>query len=92
MDCPLELDVIFLRYSSFNSPPQKRLDSIELVFTTREHGTSIQTLYMLTEGFSPMILIIETTQGSIFGAYLSQPWITDNNEGKFYGNGMPRFQ
>ena len=71
-------------------PPQKRLDSIELIFTTREHGTHISTMYRLTEGVSPMILIIETLKGNIFGAYLSQPWKSgDTNEGKFYGNGMP---
>ena len=71
-------------------PPQKRLDSIELIFTTREHGTHLSTLYRLTENISPMILIIETLDGGIFGAYLSQPWILDSSQGgKFYGNGKP---
>jgi hypothetical protein len=39
-------------------PPSKQLDSIQLVFTTREHGTHISTLYTLTENISPMLLII----------------------------------
>ena len=69
-------------------PPNKRLDSIELVFTTREHGTHISTLYRLTQGIAPMILIIETMEGSIFGAYLSQKWIHESEtRGEFYGNG-----
>ena len=70
-------------------PPHKRMDSIELIFTTREHGTSISTLFQMTQGISPMILIIETTSGSVFGAYLSQPWQTGAAaNGQFYGNGM----
>jgi hypothetical protein len=66
-------------------PSSKQLDSIQLVFTTREHGTHISSLYKLTENISPMILIIETTKGQIFGAYLSQPW--QRADGQYYGNG-----
>jgi hypothetical protein len=66
-------------------PQSKQLSSIQLVFTTREHGSHISTLYRLTQDISPMILIIETTNGRIFGAYLSQPW--SDSDGQYYGNG-----
>lgn len=70
-------------------PSSKQMDSIQLIFTTREHGTHISTLYRLTQDISPMILIIETTKGNIFGAYLSQPWkhMDGQYDGQYYGNG-----
>ncbi|KAJ3212603.1 hypothetical protein HDU67_003710 [Dinochytrium kinnereticum] len=68
-------------------PPKMRLEELELVFTTKEHGYSLSSLYRLTSGRKPMILVIETND-SIFGAFLTDPWPeVDAERGKFYGTG-----
>ncbi|KAJ3146047.1 hypothetical protein HDU86_000546 [Geranomyces michiganensis] len=69
-------------------PPSKRVESLELVFTTKEHGTHISNLFRRSEGRFPLILVISTTEGAIFGAYLSHPFPSPGEKsGDWYGNG-----
>eukprot|EP00842_Homolaphlyctis_polyrhiza_P006972 jgi/Hompol1/864/HPOL_002583-RA len=72
-------------------PPHKRIDSIELCFTTKVHGYNLGTLYQTVKDSKPLILAFETVQGDVFGAYLSEgiPDLKTNSElaGKWIGNG-----
>ncbi|KAL5035537.1 hypothetical protein BDEG_23491 [Batrachochytrium dendrobatidis JEL423] len=72
-------------------PPHKRMDAIELVFTTKVHGYNLRSLYHTLHRRFPIILAIETTKGETFGAYLSDG-IPDLREephfsGKWIGTG-----
>ncbi|KAI8816293.1 uncharacterized protein EV422DRAFT_488951, partial [Fimicolochytrium jonesii] len=71
-------------------PPAKRVESLELVFTTKEHGTHSANLFRRCEGRAPMILVVETLKGEVFGAYLSARWPSGEEEGgrgEWFGNG-----
>ncbi|KAJ3316133.1 hypothetical protein HDU76_002059 [Blyttiomyces sp. JEL0837] len=68
-------------------PPSMRLTELELVFTTRDHGHHVSTLFQKTSMRKPMILVVET-ENSVFGAYLSECWPEDDSQrGVFYGTG-----
>ncbi|ORY48969.1 TLD-domain-containing protein [Rhizoclosmatium globosum] len=68
-------------------PPSMRMMDLELVFTTRDHGHHITTLFNRTMGRKPLMLVVET-QTSIFGAYLSEGWPDDEKgRNQFYGTG-----
>ncbi|KAJ3242954.1 hypothetical protein HDU78_001024 [Chytriomyces hyalinus] len=68
-------------------PPKMRMADLELVFTTRDHGHSISTLFNRTMARKPLMLIVET-QTSVFGAFLSEPWPEDDSgRGMYYGTG-----
>ncbi|KAI8833217.1 TLD-domain-containing protein [Chytridium lagenaria] len=68
-------------------PPKLRLEDLGLVFTTKEHGYSMTSLFRLSRGRKPMILVIETSD-SIFGAFLPEAWPEmDSARGQFYGTG-----
>ncbi|XP_073463090.1 TBC1 domain family member 24-like [Aquarana catesbeiana] len=45
-----------------------------LLFSTLEHGYSLQRFYAHCEGFEPTVLLIKTTTSKVFGAYLSTDW------------------
>nr|DBA27648.1 TPA: hypothetical protein GDO54_008117 [Pyxicephalus adspersus] len=45
-----------------------------LLFSTLEHGYSLQRFYSHCEGFEPTILLIKTTSNEVCGAYLSTDW------------------
>ncbi|KAG9468234.1 TBC1 domain family member 24-like [Eleutherodactylus coqui] len=51
-----------------------------LLFSTLEHGYSLQRFYTHCEGTEPTILLIKTTTSKVCGAYLSTDW----NERKKY--------
>ncbi|KAI9339598.1 hypothetical protein BDR26DRAFT_379030 [Obelidium mucronatum] len=72
-------------------PPSMRMMDLELVFTTRDHGHHISTLYNRTTGKKPLMLVIETSN-SIFGAYLSDGFPEDESgRGMYYGTGLVFF-
>ncbi|XP_018423802.1 PREDICTED: TBC1 domain family member 24-like [Nanorana parkeri] len=45
-----------------------------LLFSTMEHGYSLQRFYSHCEGFEPTVLLIKTTANQVCGAYLSSDW------------------
>ncbi|XP_053566028.1 TBC1 domain family member 24 [Bombina bombina] len=45
-----------------------------LLFSTMEHGYSLQRFYSQSEGYEPTILLIKTTTGEVCGAFLSTDW------------------
>ncbi|KAJ3018397.1 UNVERIFIED_CONTAM: hypothetical protein HDU68_011172 [Siphonaria sp. JEL0065] len=68
-------------------PPSMRMMDLELVFTTRDHGHHITTMYNRAMGRKPLMMVIETSS-SIFGAYLSDGFPEDESgRGLYYGTG-----
>ncbi|CAI9593072.1 unnamed protein product [Staurois parvus] len=45
-----------------------------LLFSTLEHGYSLQRFYSRCEGCEPTVLLIKTTTSKVCGAYLSTDW------------------
>uniref|UniRef100_M3XL47 TBC1 domain family member 24 n=1 Tax=Latimeria chalumnae TaxID=7897 RepID=M3XL47_LATCH len=61
-----------------------------LLFTTAEHGCSLNRFYAHCEGQEPTILLIKTTEGEVCGAYLSTDWSDRRKHGNklsFFGTG-----
>ncbi|KAI8807906.1 hypothetical protein BJ742DRAFT_757372, partial [Cladochytrium replicatum] len=68
-------------------PHKLRMSELELIFTTKEHGHHILTFYEKTKGRKPLLLVLETVEGAVFGAYLSTPFPESDDWNKFVGNG-----
>ncbi|XP_040293460.1 TBC1 domain family member 24-like isoform X1 [Bufo bufo] len=45
-----------------------------LLFSTLQHGYSLQRFYSHCEGMEPTVLLIKTTENQVCGAYLSTDW------------------
>ncbi|MEE6506771.1 hypothetical protein FKM82_007845 [Ascaphus truei] len=45
-----------------------------LLFSTADHGYSLQRFFSHCEGYEPTILLIKTTAGEVCGAFLSSDW------------------
>ncbi|CAD8048322.1 unnamed protein product [Paramecium primaurelia] len=57
----------------------------QCIYSSIQHGSSIQTLMRKTENNSPSVILIRDLDNYLFGAYLSDG--IKNSYGKFYGNG-----
>ncbi|KAJ3018632.1 hypothetical protein HKX48_002776 [Thoreauomyces humboldtii] len=69
-------------------PPAKRVEALEMIFTTKEHGTHITNLFGRSQDRAPLIVVLSTTDGAVFGAYVSHPFPGDDEKkGEWYGNG-----
>ncbi|XP_025060135.1 TBC1 domain family member 24 isoform X2 [Alligator sinensis] len=61
-----------------------------LLFTTLEHGCSLNRFYSHIEGHEPTLLLIKTTAKEVCGAYLSTDWSERRRGGNklsFFGTG-----
>ncbi|ORZ40363.1 TLD-domain-containing protein [Catenaria anguillulae PL171] len=69
-------------------PPRHRVAALELAFTTRKHGRSLATFYDLCREREPTLLLIETMDGDVIGAYCPVSWPLSNREfNRFFGTG-----
>ncbi|KAI0229507.1 GTPase-activating protein skywalker [Lamellibrachia satsuma] len=62
----------------------------ELVYTTAEHGTSLNTFFLRVDGEEPSLLLIKTTKNEILGAYCSVDWAVrkdQRNDLSYFGTG-----
>jgi hypothetical protein len=57
----------------------------DLVYSSREHGGLLNTMYSRMDDQGPFILVIENHEGEVFGAYLAALSIVDRP--KYYGGG-----
>jgi len=67
-----------LDYSSLKAiweviPARFRHITPKPIFKTNRDGYSLKTLYERCEEHAPTLLLIRSTEGSVFGAYLSAP-------------------
>jgi hypothetical protein len=67
-------------------PSRHRLHNLELVFATRNDGYNLGTLYKNCGTREPLMVIIETSDGTSFGAFISESF-SKSDEKTFYGNG-----
>ena len=68
-------------------PLRFRLMSLELAFTTAEHGLNLGTLYERCEKFEPILLVIETGTKAKIGAFLSRCLKQREQADTFFGTG-----
>lgn len=67
-------------------PSRYRLLSLDLIFTTAEHGKHLSTLLGQCGEYEPLLLMIETVSGKVFGTYVSKA-LTLHHGPSFYGTG-----
>lgn len=67
-------------------PARFRILDLELVFVSSENGFRLSTLFEKANESEPLLLIIETTDGNIFGTYLSRS-LRNRTSRKFFGTG-----
>jgi hypothetical protein len=67
-------------------PPRYKIMDLELVFVSSEQGHRLASLYEACEGEEPLILVVETTEGDVFGAYLSKS-LRGRSTKRFFGTG-----
>lgn len=67
-------------------PPRLQFRKFNLLYSTAEHGISLQTLYnrAKTGGSAPCLLAVKDTQGNVFGALTSEAWRLHS---RYYGSG-----
>ncbi|XP_064531729.1 TBC1 domain family member 24-like [Pseudopipra pipra] len=61
-----------------------------LLFSTSQDGCSLQRFYTCCEGYEPTVLLIQTTEGEVCGAFLSSDWSERKKSGAtsaFFGTG-----
>lgn len=69
-------------------PARYRLLNLEMVFTTRQDGRNLGTLYERCAGSEPLLLIVEGEESSaIIGAYISRSIESRPASGLFFGTG-----
>ena len=56
----------------------------KMIYSTNNHGWSINTLYRQAEGYGCNVLVIKDENHFGFGGFASQTWVVSK---KFYGNG-----
>ena len=67
-------------------PARFRILDLELLFVSSEHGYRLGTLFEKSLESEPLLLVIETTDGNIFGSYLSKS-LKYRSSRKFFGTG-----
>jgi hypothetical protein len=61
-----------------------RLNKWNLLYSISHDGVSMITFYDMVKRYPGTIIVIQDSQGNVFGAYASAPW----KKGKyFYGTG-----
>ncbi|KAJ8245804.1 hypothetical protein GJAV_G00260490 [Gymnothorax javanicus] len=71
-------------------PERFALCQPELLFTTANHGCSLNRFYSHCEGHEPTLLLIRTTDAEVCGAFLSTDWEERKRGGgklSFFGTG-----
>ena len=69
-------------------PPLIRMREWNLLFTLTREGTSFRTFYEKVEDRDNTLLVIEDTDGGVFGAFTVEEWHRDPS---FYGCGAEMF-
>ncbi|OMJ68829.1 hypothetical protein SteCoe_33604 [Stentor coeruleus] len=65
-------------------PKYLRFRDWDLIYSTDNHGWSLNTFYRNSETYGSNILIIKDQSHSVFGAFASQGWVHSK---QYYGNG-----
>lgn len=79
------IDEYFIQLITPSLPYVHRDAKFNLIFSTRLHGTSLNTLYRLCKGHSTTILVVKDSTGCIFGGFSTEPW--NSVSSTFFGSG-----
>lgn len=82
------LDAAGIKLLSNYLPPLIRMREWNLLFTLKREGTGYITFYEKMLDRDNCLLVIEDTEGAIFGAFTVEYWHHDN---QFYGCGADMF-
>ncbi|KAF0697499.1 Aste57867_11809 [Aphanomyces stellatus] len=66
-------------------PPQYRGYDWSIAYSLAQHGASLDTLYRNVRGKRASLVVVETGDGDIFGAFASSAWTPSSQS--FYGTG-----
>jgi hypothetical protein len=61
--------------------------SPNMLFTTQEHGTSINTLYNVIDELEYCFIVIKTFKDEILGAFCAGSWSERKNKKLYFGSG-----
>ena len=64
--------------------PLLRMRPWEVIFRINTDGVSLRTFYNNAQKYNPTILLIQDTNGTVFGAVVSEQWQPSKH---FYGTG-----
>lgn len=67
-------------------PARFKILDLEMIFTSAEHGHRLAALFERVGDAEPLLLLVETTDGNTFGAYLSRS-LRNRSSRKFFGTG-----
>ncbi|CAK4088780.1 unnamed protein product [Aphanomyces euteiches] len=65
-------------------PPQYRGYDWSIAYSLAQHGASLDTLHRRVRHKRPTLIVVETSDGDIFGAFTATPWVVSHS---FYGSG-----
>lgn len=65
-------------------PARYRHCAWNLLYSTARHGVSLNTFYMKTRNRGPSVMLVEDSEGFVFGAFVSESWEVRKG---FYGTG-----
>ena len=66
-------------------PVRLRVRNLELIFNTKQHGYSLKFLYEKAHEQEPLLLVVRTTAGAVFGAFLSDCFRRKSKQ--YFGHG-----
>lgn len=68
-------------------PPRYQSSILELLYTSAEHGRSLQYLFLKCALREPLVLVAECDDGTVLGAFLSKSFVCRLTEKGPYGTG-----
>jgi len=68
-------------------PEQYALNKPQLLFSTKDHGFFMHTFFSCVDEYSKTIILVKTTEGSIFGAFCSEAWDKRHMTQGYFGTG-----
>jgi hypothetical protein len=84
------IDDVYWQYIWTWIPQKYRSQDVKLIFSNEQDGSNLSMLYSNCKSNPPHIMLIQTTKGDLFGAFLTDSW-ENNKPGSFFGNGDSNF-
>lgn len=82
------LDAAGMKLLTCQLPPLTRMREWNMLFTLVRDGTSFSTFYEKVNDRDNVLLVVEDTEGGVFGAFTVEEWHRSN---QFYGCGADMF-
>ncbi|OIR58570.1 MAG: uncharacterized protein A8A55_0646 [Amphiamblys sp. WSBS2006] len=69
-------------------PYKNRVGTLKRVFSVFDYGHSLKTFYSKCEALDHLVVVVQTREGSVFGAFISQPLSKRKERHGYFGNGF----